>query len=535
VGLSVVVLTQDVEALIHDCLESVKWADEIVVVDGGSRDRTLSICREFTDRIIERSWPGVSNLQWIAGIEAARGPWVLLLSSDMRVQPEGQAELQTAMTSEAHHGYSIPLKNHFLDRWIEHCGWWPDYQLLLFRKDRGSMEPREHGLVTVRGHVGTLRVPIVHYAHRRISDYVRKTNRYTDAEVRDWVMRPVAFRPRFLVTKMVKNFKKTYWKQQGYLDGMHGLVFCGLMAFYKFLLYAKYWERRQPNPSVNPQGARLLPGQTRLAQVSAVVLTKDEEARISRCLESLSWANEIVVVDGESCDRTAAIAAQYGARVIPHAFSGSFAQERNFGAEQAVGEWILQLDADDVVTEQFRRRVEGLLAHPQSFDAYKFQRRSVLLGRPMRYGGWRYYIPNFYRKGRAQFIGLVHERLQGVERVGVLEAPVDHYAIEELSGYIDKQNRYTTLSAKELFETRGVIPLREVRYHLTRKPLKIFWKSCVKKQGFREGVYGLLLAVLFAWVHFLTWAKYWELAYVSSARVARHDSECRADQSIKSK
>ena len=104
------------------------------------------------------------------------------------------------------------------------------------------METREHGEVKVDGPVGYLRVPVIHYAHRGVSEYVRKTNRYTDAEMQDWVATGRPFRRRFLVTKTVKNFRKTYWKQQGRLDGMHGLVFCALMAFYKFLLYAKYVE-----------------------------------------------------------------------------------------------------------------------------------------------------------------------------------------------------------------------------------------------------------------------------------------------------
>lgn len=523
-ALSMVVLTQDVEALIRDCLESVRWADEIVVVDGGSRDRTLAICREFTDRIIERPWPGVSNLQWITGVEAARGPWVLLLSSDMRVQPEGHAELRVATMSQAHQGYYLPLKNHFLSRWIQYCGWSPDWQLLLFRKDHGTIEPREHGLVKVDGSVGYLQVPLVHYAHRSITDYVRKTNRYTDAESRDGLARRQPFRRRWVLTKMLKNFKKTYWKHQGHRDGMHGLVFCGLMAFYKFLLYAKSWELRQPKSAAASQASRQALDGSRRMPVTAVILTKDEEGRIGRCLEHLRWVKEVVVVDGESRDQTTAIAVRYGARVIPHAFSGSFAQERNFGAQQATGEWILQLDADDVVTDQFRQQLEALFARPPQHDAYKFERRSVLLGRSMRYGGWRHYIPNLYRKGRAQFVGLVHERLEGADGVGTLTAPVEHHAIESLAPYVDKQNRYTTLAAKELLETRGVIPLRDVRYQLTRKPLKVFWKSYIKKQGFREGMHGLVLAVLYAWVHFLTWAKYWELAYASDDRGEQPDA-----------
>jgi hypothetical protein len=169
---------------------------------------------------------------------------VLQLASDARIQPEGQAEIRQAIASGEHAGYYLPSKNHFLNRWIQHCGWWPDYQLLLFRKDLGVLEPREHGRVNVRGSVGYLHIPQIHYAHRSIFQYVHKTNRYTDAEAGDQPPAGRPFRRQFVVTKMAWNFKKTYWKLGGRHDEMHGLVFCGLMAFYKFLLYAKYWERR---------------------------------------------------------------------------------------------------------------------------------------------------------------------------------------------------------------------------------------------------------------------------------------------------
>ena len=96
-------------------------------------------------------------------------------------------------------------------------------------------------------------------------------------------------------------------------------------------------------------------------RLSVVILTKNEERRIARCLQSVRWADEIVVVDGMSTDRTAEICRQFGVRVIPHAFEGSFAQERNLGMEQVRGEWVLQIDADDVVTPEFRAECERVL------------------------------------------------------------------------------------------------------------------------------------------------------------------------------
>lgn len=292
---SAVVLTQDVEDLIRECLASAVWADEIVVMDGGSRDRTLAICREFTNRIFERPWPGVSTLQWRAAIEQAGGPWILLLPSDGRIQPEGQREIREAIRSGTCAGYRLPLKNHFLGRWMQHCGWWPDYHVLLFRKDRASMETREHGEVTVDGPVGTLRVPMVHFAHRSVAEYVRKTNRYTDAEQRDWRSSDRPLQGRFVVTKAVRNFQKAYWKQHGYRDEIHGLVFCGLMAFYKSLLYAKYWERqrheRDPAWPIGKLSRDVDELNDRTARKAAVLMEAQGVVPLSTMRRQLEWGS----------------------------------------------------------------------------------------------------------------------------------------------------------------------------------------------------------------------------------------------------
>ncbi|MBI4353632.1 MAG: glycosyltransferase family 2 protein [Candidatus Omnitrophica bacterium] len=248
------------------------------------------------------------------------------------------------------------------------------------------------------------------------------------------------------------------------------------------------------------------------ARLSVVILTKNEEARIARCLESVRWADDIIVVDGMSTDRTVEICRQFGARVIAHPFEGSFAVERNLGMERAVGEWVLQIDADDVVTPVFQAAVEQMLRNPTSHAAFKFRRKSYLLGRFMRHGGWHHYLPNLVRRDAVRYEGLVHERpvMQGT--IGQLDVDVEHHPCGDLTGFLARQNRYTSLAAQELLHTHGPLSDREARRLLVKKPFKTFWKSYVKKGGFREGMHGVVFAVFFAGVEFLKWAKYWELS-----------------------
>ena len=248
-------------------------------------------------------------------------------------------------------------------------------------------------------------------------------------------------------------------------------------------------------------------------RLSVVILTKNEESRIRRCLDSVRWTDEVIVVDGMSTDRTVEICRDFGARVILHPFEGSFAQERNLGMEQASGEWVLQIDADDVVTPEFRVQVERLLSSPQSHEAFKFRRKSYLMGRFMRYGGWYHYLPNLIRRDVVHYVGNVHERPVVNGSIGILDADIEHHPCEDLSAFISRHNRYTSLQAHELVQQGLRYSERQLAWCMIRKPWKTFWKSYVKKQGFREGAPGLLFALLYAWFELLKWAKYWELSW----------------------
>lgn len=247
------------------------------------------------------------------------------------------------------------------------------------------------------------------------------------------------------------------------------------------------------------------------SRLSVVIITKNEEEKIGRCLESVKWADEIVVVDGYSTDRTVEICRQCGAKIIQHQFEGDFGKERNIGTDEASGDWILQLDGDDVVTDGLRQKIEDILSKEVEYVAYKFIRKNFFLGHLMRYGGWYYYYPHLYKKGFARYEGRVHHLLKIDGKIGVLEEAIEHYPFQNLEQFINRQNRYTSIEAEEMLQKEGLIDAKVVRYNLTVKPIKLFWKMFVKKKGFKEGRYGLVFSILYAWVHFIKWAKYWEL------------------------
>jgi (heptosyl)LPS beta-1,4-glucosyltransferase len=246
-------------------------------------------------------------------------------------------------------------------------------------------------------------------------------------------------------------------------------------------------------------------------KITVAVITKNEESNIAKCLDSVKWADEVVVVDGFSTDRTAEIARSTGAKVVQRKFSGSFADERNAALDNARNDWVLHIDADDVVTEDFRNKLSLALSKKEDVAVYKFRRRNFFLGHSMDRGGFHHYIPNLVNKKYVRYEGRIHEVPVYEGREGAINADIEHYPFASISQFIERQNRYSDIASREMFKEKGALSGKEIRKNLINKSFKIFWKSYVRKQGYKEGLYGLVFAVLFAFINFMKWAKYWEL------------------------
>jgi len=245
--------------------------------------------------------------------------------------------------------------------------------------------------------------------------------------------------------------------------------------------------------------------------ISAVVLSRNSEKKIGKCLESLKgWADEIIVVDGESTDNTVKIAEVSNAKVYSHKFLGAFSAERNFGSDRASGDWVLQLDSDEIVSEDLKKRCDETLPKTHQ-NAFKFRRKNVFLGHEFKYGGWYHWSQHLFRKGSAHYEGRVHEKMVVDGEVGYLDADILHIPFDSISEFIERQNRYTDLQARDIIDTEKDLTAKKIRYNLKVKPLKLFKKIYFNKKGYKEGIYGLVFALLSSWVHFLKWAKVWEL------------------------
>ncbi len=249
--------------------------------------------------------------------------------------------------------------------------------------------------------------------------------------------------------------------------------------------------------------------------VSAVIMTKNCEDLVEGTLKSVaSWADEIVVLDGFSTDRTVEICRRYTGKVFQNKWDGyRFCTERNLGTSKASSDWCFHIDPDERATPEFRDAVLRILEKGTAHNAFQFRKKNYFLGHGMRYGGWYHYSLHFFRRGKAHYDGVIHEALKVEGSVGKIEAPVAHYPFTSIKQFVIRHNGYSAREAQAQFEERGVLPEKEILFNIQKKPLKRFVKFYVRKMGFLDGIYGLFFSVLFAWVHFINWAKYWELAH----------------------
>ena len=248
--------------------------------------------------------------------------------------------------------------------------------------------------------------------------------------------------------------------------------------------------------------------------VAVVLMTKNEEKRLSQCLDHVKgWADEIVVIDDESNDRTVEIAKQYTPKVFVHKSEDNHDRQWNLGSEKASSEWILHIDADEIVTPALKSAIDRALAQPNGFSAYDLMRLNFFLGRPMRHGGWRHKHRILFRRTKSRCAGQgIHVKLQVDGKVGFLNAEIEHYPFESITQFIDRQNHYTNVEAEVMLKEKGKLPWKEVRRQMGFRPWKLFWKMVVKQGGWRDGSTGFFFAALFAFFHHALWAKYWEKA-----------------------
>lgn len=246
--LSVVISAFNEEKNVKDCLESVKWADEIVFIDNTSQDKTLEIAKKYTSKIFTRPNNLMLNINKNFGFEKAQGEWILSLDADEQVTPELKEEIKSSIINNKSsiNGYRIPRKNIIFGKWIQHTGWYPDYQLRLFRRGKGKFaEKHVHEQLDVDSEADVLNEHLLHLNYSSVAQFFYKMNQiYIPNEAQNIldVGKKVVWQDA--VSWPTQEFLKRFFAEEGWKDGLHGLILSLLMAFYHLLVFIHIWEKQ---------------------------------------------------------------------------------------------------------------------------------------------------------------------------------------------------------------------------------------------------------------------------------------------------
>jgi glycosyltransferase involved in cell wall biosynthesis len=242
--ISICIICFNEEHNIRRCLESSTWADEIIVVDSMSQDKTVTIAREYTDMVYQKAWPGYMEQKNFA-LSKANGVWILSLDADEQVRPELRDEIFAEIGKpDAKDGYRIPRRSYYQGRWINHSGFYPDKQLRLFRSARGCWTGgRVHEKVEINGIVGELRSDLLHYPYKGvIAGQLQTVNSFSSLFAQDMHEKGKRYHLLLLLLRPVIKFLEVYVLKLGFLDGLAGFIIAITSAYALFVRYVKLRE-----------------------------------------------------------------------------------------------------------------------------------------------------------------------------------------------------------------------------------------------------------------------------------------------------
>lgn len=247
IPVSVVVITKNESDRIFECLKSVQWAREIIVLDDNSTDNTVQIARDFTDKVFTREMD-IEGKHRNYAYSLATNEWVLSLDADERVTPALRDEITSVLKKgPTCNGYTIPRKNFMGSTWVRYGGMYPSAQLRLFRKDKFKYDElaEVHPQAYMLDPRGELKNDILHFTYRDFTDAIAKLDRQTDLEARKWFRENRRVGVFGVIRKMIDRFWRAYIKKEGHKDGVIGLFLAVNSGMYQFLSFAKYWELKR--------------------------------------------------------------------------------------------------------------------------------------------------------------------------------------------------------------------------------------------------------------------------------------------------
>lgn len=372
-GITAVVLTRNVESAIDACLTCLVWAENIIVVDDFSHDNTRAICERAGARVFERTLESFAAQRNFA-LTHVQTPWVLFVDSDEHVSPALAAEIRMAVRDETVAGYWIPRKNLFGERWVQHAGWSPDYQLRLFRVAKGRYDPSRfaHETVLLDGPDKRLTELLTHYNYSSVRQFIAKQRRYAQMEARRLWLDGQRVRWRNYILQPLRAFNRRYFTWRGYADGWLGFALSAAMVYFEWRTYRNLAAlERDPTTRVW-QEFRALPAAT--CDVSVVIVSYNVADLLASAIASVLADMERAGIDGEAIvvdnasqdDSVETVSARFpNVRLIVNSTNVGFGRAANQGMLAATGEMVVVLNPDASVQPGFFAAVRDYLAQEQ--------------------------------------------------------------------------------------------------------------------------------------------------------------------------
>ena len=546
--LDVLIITKNEAENLPACLAGLAgWTNRVFVVDSGSTDATEEIAAQWGAEFRHHDWPGyAAQKNWALENLEFESDWILIVDADEVVTAELRLQIEDVLAKDVEEvpetGFHLNRLFMFLGRPIRHCGYFPSWNLRLFKRGKARYEDRSvHEHMFIDGMAGYLSEPMIHDDRRGIEHSISKHNDYSSLEATeiakglDSVRLPAAglgsnlfgntlarrrwFKQRvyhLLPFPWVFRFLYMFFWRRGFLDGHAGFRFSLFISAYEFLISLKIREiglQLQPRPVIeHPEPVE------KDIPVTVVVPVLNEERNLPACLSRLARFARVIVVDSGSTDRTREIAAEYGAEFVDFRWDGQFPKKRNWMLRNHEFEtdWILFLDADEYVSEEFCDELAKVLPESDHSGMW-LTYHNHFMGRYMRHGEAftklaliRYGAGEYERIEEDHWSHLdmeVHEHpvLEGT--IGRISAPIDHDDYKGLHSYIRKHNEYSS------WEARRYIKLleqgSEARTHFTRRQrfkyrmLRSWWlapahffSSWILKLGILDGRAGFAFAML---------------------------------------
>jgi glycosyltransferase involved in cell wall biosynthesis len=513
--------------VLDDCLHSVVWADELIVVDMFSTDRTADVCASYQQcRFIQREDYIFGNVNF--GFHSASSDWIMRLDSDERVTPELATEIKAILSGPPAEADVIEFWERLvvLGRELRHGFGQRHYRKMMFRRGTARYQVRsEHEDICASGRRMRTRAGYLHYNYTTVGQYLAKMDYYTDRDLERSEMPAKCPSARAAVMALVRAFYLNYGKRRGFRDGWIGLVDAGMRAFYEFTYWAKLRERWESEAAarrslgMNPDrhatmdvpvtGRGLVNfGHERYRgrdELSVVITTKNHARFLTDCLQSVAWADEIIGIDDCSTDETGEVFQEFPqCRYFRrHDYVNG---NMNFGFEQASKPWIMRIDSDERITEELADEIQATLTNPpEGVTGFEFWERPIILGRELRHGyASKHYRKMLWRRSVAKYrVQDSHEHLEtsGIwrrSRHGYL-----HLSHPSVSHYLTKTNFWTDQDVGRDHLMDKAPSIGQGVWETARA----FYLYYLKRRGYSDGWRGLVDASMRGFYQFTYWAK----------------------------